>query len=77
MKTFFCNSIVLGIAGYGSGLGFINVAFKFHSVRSEWKTTAELEIKFNVVLVSSSLFSQLGSSVIHGRKVNLSGQWQC
>lgn len=57
MKTFICNSLMLGIAGYGLGLGFINVVFKFHSVSSEWKTTAELEIKFNV-LVSGSLFSQ-------------------
>lgn len=57
MKALTCNSIVLGIAGYGPRLAFINVMFKFHSVSSGWKTTAELEIKFNVVLVSGS-FSQ-------------------
>lgn len=67
MKAFICNSIVPGIAGYGPHLGFIIVVFKFHSISSEWKTTGELEIKFNVVSVTGSLFSQLGSCVIHGR----------
>lgn len=50
--------MMLGIAGYGPRLGFINVVFKFNSFSSEWKATAELEIKFNVVLVSGNLFSQ-------------------
>lgn len=35
---------------------------------TEWKTTAVLEIKFNVPFVSGmNLYSRLGSSVTHGR----------
>lgn len=76
MKAFICNSTVLGIAGYGPGLGFINVVFKFHSVTYRVKNHSWIRNQIQRPFRFRYEFVFSGSSVIHGRELNLSGQWQ-
>lgn len=73
MKAFICNSTVLGIAGYGPGLASLMLYSSFIPSPTESKTTAQLEIKFNILFISGTNFS--GSSVSYARELNLSEQW--